>query len=152
MKATGRRYTRRVWLDGLNERDREAVLQDRVETREEEVFGLEPRRWAQVATFFAGEAGSDVLYCLARGLNTHATATYLNTSERTIRNVANRYLDRLRAIQIGAGGVQTQMFDLPAPILQDEFAPARRPPTKRGRPRQGAQPEVKVEKTIEMCY
>ena len=151
MKAMGRRYTRRVWLDGLNERDREAVLQDRVETREEEVFGLEPRRWAQVATLFAGEAGSDVLYCLARGLNTHATATYLNTSERTIRNIANRYLDKLRAIRGGDVGLQIQIFD--SLDMSDEFAPCRRPPTRRGRPRQGAQPEAQVEaKTVEMCY
>ena len=151
MKATGRRYTRRVWLDGLNERDREAVLQDRVETREEEVFGLEPRRWAQVALLFSGEKGQDILYCIARGLNTTETGIYLGTSERTVRNILNGFLSKLQAIHSGGEGLQTQMFEIPD--LQDEFAPCRRPPTRRGRPRRvpptGAQ--VKVQE-VEMCY
>ena len=145
-----RRYARRIWLDALPERLKEEVLQDRVEVRDETVFGLEPRRWAQIALLFSGEKGQDVLYCIARGLNTTATAAYLGISERTCRNVLNGFLNKLQAIHSGAGGVQTQIFG--APDLQDEFAPDRRPPTRRGRPRRQATVEAQVEKTVEMCY
>ena len=149
MRGT-RRYARRIWLDGLNERAREEVLKDRAEVRDETIFGLEPRRWAQVALLFSGEKGQDVLYCIARGLNTTATAAYLGISERTCRNVLNGFLNKLQAIHSGAGGLQTQMFDLPASILQDEFAPDRRPPTRRGRPRRTATVEAQPEAGL--CY
>ena len=148
--ATARRYARRIWLDGLTERQRESVLQDRAEVRDETIFGLEPRRWGQVALLFNGEKGSDVLYCLARGLSTHAAALYLGISERTVRNVLNGFLSKLQSIKTGSGGQQAQMFEMPD--LHDEFAPDRRAPTRRGRPRRQTPVEAQSEKTVEMCY
>lgn len=149
-----RRYAKRIWLDALPERLREEVLQDRIEPREDEVFGLTPARWSQVSLLFAGARGQDVLYCLSRGLNTYATALYLGVSERTVRNVAAGFLNKLRAIHGGTGGLQIQMFETPE--LNDEFAPARRPPTRRGRPRRTATVEAQAEQAeaveVEMCY
>lgn len=81
-------YMRKIYLDGLPERIQKEILRDRMEVRDETICGLEPRRWAQVALMFAGEPGQDVLYCLSRGLNTDATATYLGVNERTIRNAS----------------------------------------------------------------
>lgn len=145
-----RRYARRVWLDALPDRVKEEVLADKVEVRDETTFGLEPRRWGQVALLFSGEKGQDVLYCIARGLNTTETGIYLGTSERTVRNVLNGFLSRLQAIQGGAG-IQAQMFNLPEQT--DEFAPDRRPPTRRGRPRRTATVEAQAEAVeVEMCY
>lgn len=146
------RYVRKIYLDALPERIQEEVLQDRVEAREETILGLEPRRWAQIAEMFQGESGVDALYCLGRGLNTYAAAMYLRTSERTIRNIANRYLDRLRAMNAGVGGAQTQMFaNDPLRVLDDDFrlAPAPRYPTKRGRPRKVTNRDAEQ---VEMCY
>ena len=149
------KYIRKIYLDGLPERVREEVLQDRVEVREETILGLEPRRWAQIAEMFQGESSVDALYCLGRGLNTYAAATYLRTSERTIRNIANRYLDRLRAMNAGAGGGQTRMFaDDRLQVLGDDFqfAPTPRAPTRRGRPRKAAEITEPQQLEMDMCY
>lgn len=140
------RWSRKIYLDSLPERIKEEVLQDRIGVREETVCGLEPRRWAQIAEMFQGESSADALYCLGRGLNTYAAAAYLGTSERTIRNTANRYLNKLMAIQKGVCAIQTQMFDQ----IDDadfQFAPDRRAPTRRGRPRTKTPREE-----MDMCY
>ncbi len=149
--AKTRRHAKRIWLDALPECIREEILQDRAQVRDEEVMGLTPARWGQIALMFAGGPGQDVLYCFARGLSTHAAAIYLGISERTCRNVAARYLSKLQAIKDGAGDVQGQMFC--EDHMQDDpdfrFAPNRRAPTRRGRPRKVAETEALQ---IKMCY
>ena len=138
-----------VYLDSLDERLKEEVLQDRIEgTRDETVGGLTPARWGQVALMFTGDKGQDVLHCFARGLNTHATAMYLGISERTCRNTLAYYLDKLRALANKSVSVQTQMF-WEDHLQDDEFAPDRRPPTRRGRPRKVAETEALQ---MDMCY
>ena len=149
-----RRRARMVYLDGLDERIREEVLQDRIEgTRDALVMGLEPRRWGQVALLFQGETGSDALYCLGRGLSIPAAAAYLGTSERTIKNAAQRFLGRLQAMKDGVSGTQAPMFDLSASDDTDDFffTPAPRAPTRRGRPRKDARVETEPQQ-LEMCY
>ena len=143
--------SRMVYLDSLDERVKEEVLQDRIEgVRDEIVGGLSPARWAQVAPMFMGDKGQDVLHCFARGLNTHATAMYLGISERTCRNTLAHYLDKLRALASGSGSVQTQMFcEDRLQVQDDELAPAPRTPTRRGRPRKTAEIEARQ---LEMCY
>ena len=141
---------RKVYLDALPERLQEEILQDRAEIRDETILGLTPARWGQVALLFASDRGGhDVLYCFARGLSTHAAAMYLGISERTCRNVAARYLDKLQAMA-GAAGIQTQMLELPPDDTDDfQFAPDRRAQTRRGRPRKVPQVETVQ---VEMCF
>ena len=147
-----RRRTRMVYLDGLDERIREEVLQDRIEgTRDALVMGLEPRRWGQIALLFAGDRGGhDVLYCFARGLNIRRAAVYLGISERTAKNVAHRYIAKIQALKDGAGVAQDQLFDRHADDTDDfQFAPPPRVPTRRGRPRKTAEAETAQ---AELCF
>ena len=141
---------RKVYLDALPERLQEEILQDRAEIRDETILGLTPARWGQVALLFHGETGSDALYCLGRGLSIPAAAAYLGTSERTIKNAALRFLDKLRAMKDGVNSTQAQMFNLPASDDDFLFAPAPRAPTRRGRPRKTA--TETPQQQLEMCY
>ncbi len=143
--------SRMVYLDSLDERVKETVLQDRIEgVRDELVMGLEPRRWRQIAHLFTGDRGGhDVLYCFARGLSIRAAAVYLGISERTAKNVAHRYIAKVQALKDGVGVVQGQLFDLPEPDDDFRLAPDRRLPTRRGRPRKVPQVETVQ---LEMCF
>ena len=147
-----------VHLDALDERLKEEVLQDRIDgVRDEIVGGLSPARWGQVALLFHGETGSDALYCLSRGLTIPAAAAYLHTSERTIKNTAQRFLAKLQAMKDGVScthSTQAPMFDLSASADIDDFffTPAPRAPTRRGRPRKTAEIMEPQQLEMDMCY
>lgn len=142
---------RKIYLDALPERLQEEILQDRAEVRDETIMGLTPARWAQVTLLFHGEPGADVLYCFSQGLSVIVAAAYLGISERTAKNVGHRYLNKLQAMKEGVAGAgaQEQIFAPPDHDDDFRFAPDRRIPTRRGRPRKTA---VETPQQLEMCY
>lgn len=103
----------------------------RIEPRAPMVLGLSPPRYVQLWQLWQGRKNTDVLICLARGLNLAETADYLQISEKQIRNIVRRILDEVQKEG------RTMLRSAGQRCFTDDFPdwPPRRPPTRRGRPK-----------------